>query len=70
MVLIWVPLIAYGALSGDLDNREPDCDSFCHDTAGGVVVSVFFLGMFAIPTSIVGGVVSWFASAGRAPHSA
>jgi len=72
ILLFAVPMIAYLAASGDLDTRGPDCDGFCTNTAGGVILMTFILMYFAIPTAIAGGVISMIASvvAGRAPRSA
>jgi hypothetical protein len=68
IALVLVPMIAYAAVSGQLDTRGPDCDGFCTSTSGGVILMTVIAAVIAVPTAIAGGVISMIASfvAGRA----
>ena len=61
LVGIIFPAIVFFTLTGTFD-RDPNCDGFCFDRGGGFLFATFIMLYVAIPTSLVGGVVSFFAA--------
>ena len=55
------PLLAIKAIQGDFDNTAY-CDGFCMTNGQGFVLATIILLFLAAPTSLAGGVISFFAA--------
>jgi hypothetical protein len=55
------PFIVYNAAQGNFDNTA-HCDGFCMTNEQGFAFATFILLFLAVPTSLAGGLISFFAS--------
>ncbi len=55
------PFIVYNAAQGNFDNTAY-CDGFCMTNEQGFAFATFILLFLAVPTSLAGGAISFFAS--------